>query len=343
MRQHRRGSTGRATAALALAAGVVGCVSPPPRPVPPPSEFAAARPGPPVPKEEPSAIRQASFSNAGSPLPAAPAPPFAGADEITAEQVVSEVLARSPTLAQMAAAWQAASARYPQVTALDDPRVGGFVGPGSFGTRAVDFAYRAEVSQAFPFPGKRQLRGQGALHEAAAAGADLQDTRLQLAEAARSAFAEYFLAARATEVNEENRKLLGEFRQNAVARFRTGQTSQQDVLQADVALARQSETAVTLSRRRAVAQARINTLMHLPPDSPLPPPPKELDVPDPLAPAVELRNRAVGQRPDVVALEQRLAAEQAAVALAIKEFKPDFEAMAGYDAFWQERQLRPMV
>jgi cobalt-zinc-cadmium efflux system outer membrane protein len=85
--------------------------------------------------------------------------------------------------------------------------------------------------------------------------------------------------------------------------------------------------------------------MHLSPDSALPPPPKDLPPPGPLPPVAELRARAVGLRPDVAALEQRLAAEQAAVALALKEYKPDFEAMAAYDAFWQprERDLRPMV
>ena len=31
------------------------------------------------------------------------------------------------------------------------------------------------------------------------------------------------------------------------------------------------------------------------------------------------------------------------MALSIKEYYPDFEAMAVYDAFWQERDLRPMI
>ena len=43
------------------------------------------------------------------------------------------------------------------------------------------------------------------------------------------------------------------------------------------------------------------------------------------------------------ALADRIRAEQAALALARKEFYPDFEVAAGYDAFWQERDLRPQV
>jgi outer membrane protein TolC len=94
-----------------------------------------------------------------------------------------------------------------------------------------------------------------------------------------------------------------------------------------------------------VTQARLNTLMHLPPDSPLPPPPKQIDTSVARAPVAELRERAASRRPDVVALRERVAADEAALALAVREYKPDFEVMAAYDAFWQspEQALRPMV
>ena len=295
----------------------------------------------------PSAIRQASFevpapthSTEAAPQPA----PFAGATELTEAELIDAVLRRNPTIEQMTAAWQAASTRYPQVTSLDDPRVGGSVGPGSIGSPNVDFAYRLEVSQAFPYPGKRNLRGQSALNEAAAAGADLEDTRLQLVESARSAFADFYLIGRATEVEEENLKLLGQFRENALARFKAGQATVQDSLQAEVAIARQRERLLSLDRQRKVAQAKLNTLMHLPPDRVLPPGPKQLDRPPAVAPIEELRERA-SRRPDVQALTRRVAAESAAVDLAVKEYKPDFEVMAAYDAWWQspETALRPMI
>jgi len=310
-----------------------GCVTPPAAPSPAPAP----------------AVRQVSHTAEVPPAaPARPASadalPFAGAAELTEAAVIDAALARNPTVAQMAAAWQAAAARYPQVTSLDDPRVGGYFGPASVGSQDVDFAYRFEVSQSFPYPGKRELRGRGALHEAAAAGADLQDTRLQLVEAARAAFADYFLVRRLTEVGEENLKFLERLRDDAVSRFKAGKTSLQDSLQAEVAIARQRERLLTLDRQWKVARARLDTLMHLPPDHPLPPPPRQLDAPPALPAAAALRDRAAG-RPDVQALARRVAADEAAVALALKEYKPDFEAMAAYDAWWQspERALRPMV
>ena len=48
--------------------------------------------------------------------PCPPHQPEAATAELSADALVAEVLARNPSLAQMTAAWQAASARYPQVT-----------------------------------------------------------------------------------------------------------------------------------------------------------------------------------------------------------------------------------
>ena len=274
-----------------------------------------------------------------------PPVPFEGEAELQVEALIEAVLARNPTLAQMVAAWQAASARYPQVTSLDDPLFGATVGPASIGSNDVDFAYRLEVSQKIPWHGKLGLRGQNALAEASAAGHDVHDVRLQLVESARTAFFDYYLVERALAVNEEALRLLKEFRENAQARFRTGQAPQQDVLQADVEIGRQRERQLTLERVKQVAVARINTLMHLPTSSPLPPPPKEVEQAGPLPDVRELQGRAVAQRPDLRALADRIAADEASLGLAYKEFYPDFDVMAAYDAFWQrpEEDLRPQL
>jgi outer membrane protein TolC len=265
--------------------------------------------------------------------------------ELSVDVLVQQVLARNPSLTQMLAAWQAAAARYPQVTSLEDPMFGAVLGPASIGSNKVDFAYRLEAAQRLPFPGKLSLRGQTALAEAAAAGHDVDDTRLQLIESARTAFFDYYLVYHVLAVNEENLQLLRDFRQVAAERFRTAQAPQQDILQADVEIGRQRERGLTLERMRKVAIARLNTLLHLPPDCPVPPPPKELKRADRLPSVAELRQQALGRRPDLQALHHRLAAEEAALALAYKEYCPDLEIMAAYDAFWQpeERDLRPMV
>jgi outer membrane protein, heavy metal efflux system len=259
--------------------------------------------------------------------------PFAGLAELSVEAVVQQVLARNPSLAQMAAAWQAAQARYPQVTSLEDPMFAATLGPATYGSSTVNPAYRLEIAQKFPYPGKLCLRGQNARAEAAAAGSEVEDMRLQLVESARSAFYEYYLVARALEVNAEGLKLLGEFKKNAEYRYTNFRGAQQDILQADVEIGRESQRRVALERMGRVAVARLNTLMHFPPDSPLPPPPRQLAAGEPLPEAAPLRAVALARRPDLQALAHRIAAEEASLALARKEYYPDFEPFFMYDRF----------
>ncbi|MBX9583613.1 MAG: TolC family protein [Gemmataceae bacterium] len=267
--------------------------------------------------------------------------------ELTPDAVIAQVLERNPTLAQMAAAVHMAASRYPQVTSLDDPTFSSWVAPASLGSNKVNDSARFELSQKFPFPGKRELRGDQAQAQTAAAGFELEDAKLKLVESVRAAYAEYFLAVRALEVNDEGLKLLGEFRRNAETRYQTGQGPQQDVLQADVEVGRQREARLGLERARTVAIARLNTLMSLPPEAPLPPPAKKLKDPLPLPGVPELRARALSRRPDLEALKAKIASDQAALALAQKEYYPDVEAMAAYDSFWQaaddQQRLRPQV
>ena len=261
--------------------------------------------------------------------------PFTNQTELSVDALIEQVLSRNPSLAQMAAAQEAAAARYPQVTSLEDPMFAGTIGPGTISPddRSVEFASRLEISQKLPFPGKLQLRGENALAEASAAGRDVDDMRLQLVENARNAFYDYYLADRALAVNEESLELLRRLRKNAESRYAGNLAPEQDMLQADVEIGKEQDRRLELEQMRQVAVARINTLMHRPPDSLLPPPPKELHVTEKLPEAQLLRAKALTLRPDLQALADRIAAEEASVALAYKDFYPDFEPFFMYDRF----------
>ena len=134
-------------------------------------------------------------------------------------------------------------------------------------------------------------------------------------------------------------------RQNAVARVTNTKGPQQDILLADVEIANQAERQLDLEQKRRIVQARLNTLLHAPSASPLAAPPKRLASIPTLPPVEALQAAALGQRPDLQALADRIAADQAALALAYKDFCPDFEVMAAYDAFWQgqDRPLQAQV
>ena len=268
--------------------------------------------------------------------------------ELSADALLAQVLARNPSLDQMTAAWHAASARYPQAISLEDPMFGVQDAPGAIGSNTVDGGYRIEISQKYPWPGKRALRGQNAQAEASAAGHEVDDMRLQLIESARDALADYYLVHRALEVNDENLKLLQQARSDAEARYKKPgmeKTTLQDLLQIDVELGQQRQRQLSLERMRKVAIGKLNTLMHQTPDAPLPTAPAQLPSAGPLPAVQALREQARDRRPDLLALGDRIKAEQASLALAHKEYCPDMEWMAAYDSFWHgtDNPLRAQV
>jgi outer membrane protein TolC len=264
---------------------------------------------------------------------------FGDAAELPLERLIEQVLARNPTIAQMTAAYQAAQARYPQVISLDDPMLDWGVGPATIGADEVNFAYRVQISQRYPWPGKRALRGESALALASAAGHDIDDVRLQLVESIRTAFYDYYLVARTLQVNDEADRLLKEFHKSALDRFSNNLAPEQDFRQAEVEIGRTRERRLTLERMRRVALARINTLLHLPTGSPLPRPPQKLAPPEALPELGELQSRAVAARPDLKALADRIAAEEAALTLAWKEYYPDVQPFFMWDRFMGNRDV----
>jgi cobalt-zinc-cadmium efflux system outer membrane protein len=260
--------------------------------------------------------------------------------ELSLPNLTDEVLNRNPSLQAMAAAWQAAAQRYPQVVSLEDPMFSAMAAPASFNSDDVESAYVLQAGQKFPWFGKRAARGRMAQAETNAAFEDLADSRLRLTEAAQIAFYEYFLVHRQLELNQENTDVIRQFGNTAQTRYKANQVTQQDVLQADLELAQQERRRIELSRNEKIAAARINTLLREPPYAPLPPPPKKLDVPGVQTDREFFQQLALDQRPDLRALAAKLRAEQAAVTLACKEYYPDVEVFGRYDTFWQPAETQ---
>ncbi|HLA85294.1 MAG TPA: TolC family protein [Thermoguttaceae bacterium] len=270
-----------------------------------------------------------------------PCDPFDNQAELSVEQLVAEVQVRNPSLQAVSAAWRAAAERYPQAVSLDDPMFTSMIGPRGVGTEDGG-GWMVAASQKLPWSGKRALRGSAASAETDAMKGDIGDTRLRLAEATRTAFYDYYLACRQIEVNASTHKIVGQFRETAWNKYQVNQTTQQDVLQADVELAMLESRHTELARDGQVAVARINTLLHRAPDHPLPPPPAGVSLPDLPPTADVLQQSAAESRPDLFAQLARVRTEEANLALACREYYPDLNLVAKYDGFMPEA-MRPQV
>ena len=270
--------------------------------------------------------------------------PFAGAAELLLESLIASVQSRNPSLQAAQAAWAAASERFPQAVALDDPMLQTMFGPATFSSNSpTQSSYVLGMAQRVPWHGKRELKGQMAQWDAAATAWDSHEVQLRLEAATRIAFFDYYLVVRELELNRRNVDVTQAFRSTAKAKYEANLVSKQDLSLADLELAKLEQERLELDRSGLIAVARINTLLHRRPDHPLPAPPDRLEVSENLSNVVELREMAIQQRPELASLSAKIQSEQNAVALACKEYYPDFEFMGRYDSYWTDTVQRPMI
>jgi outer membrane protein, heavy metal efflux system len=269
---------------------------------------------------------------------------FEGAAVLDRAEVIRQILARNPTVRAARDAWRASLARYPQVTALADPSFSYDLRPRSIGSNAVHTANDFGVSQAIPFPGKLALRGASAVAEAESAQGDVETQRVALAALASRLFDEYWLAERVIEINARHVELLDDAQRVALSRYAAGTGTQQDVLAAETEQGMLAHRERELAAGKQILVERLNTLLHRDPTLPLPPPPRELDtVPTPELDLRALIARALEHRPELHALAARVRARESEVALARREFLPDFTVRGGYQTTWQDEALQPVV
>lgn len=262
---------------------------------------------------------------------------------LSLDRLLVHVVARNPSVSIATHALDAASERVKQSGTLDDPMFSYMFGPQTIGSSEFNFSQKFEISQTFPWPGKRRLSVQAAEYEAESMTGELKSVREQLAYEARTAFVDRWFVERAIEINAANQKLLEEIADTAAQKYGAGAVSKQDVLQADLEREMLAHDGAVLARVKNRSTAKINTLLHRDMDALLPDSPVNLAATMQPISIEELKMIAEQSRPELKAASARIQSLDVRSELARKEFFPDFTVMAGYDSFWMERELRPSV
>lgn len=260
--------------------------------------------------------------------------PVLGAPALDRAALVAAVLARNPEIDRVREAWRAAAAAYPAAVAIADPMLTYEVAPFSI-AGDVPFGQRVQLTQKVPYPGKLARAGEAVLADAEAARAEYDQVRSQLAEAAVGAFDDYYVAARALDVNAHHRGMLERIQQSAAAQYGVGRGASQDPLEAEGELIALERERLMLDAQAHAAAGRINRLLRRSPGAPLPPPPTRLEIGVPGAGAAPLDPRA--------GATARLRARAAELAAAERASYPDLELMGTYDSMWGDWQHRVMV
>ena len=185
------------------------------------------------------------------------------------------------------------------------------------------------ISQAFPAPGKRDLRRKVAEGEAAASAAMAREKRLELIEQARIAFfrLRYLMTARG--IAQKNKEVFNDFLDISMAKYTVGEGLQQDVLKAQLEYSRTLEYLIRIEQQISTQRKMLNVWAGLPENAVWGRP----DIRPIEAPAGtddELAERAVARRPLFAGLNAKLEQAHDALELARREVLPDYAVTISY-------------
>jgi cobalt-zinc-cadmium efflux system outer membrane protein len=232
--------------------------------------------------------------------------------------LVQEAVENNPEIKAALQRWEAAKAVIPQVKTLPDPRIN--VGYEDVLEREAMYGFSQEI----PFPGKLQLRGEVATREAERTEQEYLVARLRIIARLKEAYYDLHFVHTSMEVVDRNRLILLDFENTAKARYAVGRAVQQDVFRAQTEVSRVLARLATLEQRRQSLRADLNRLLNRPPTALLGTPP-EIQM-TPLQPSLaDLQSRIEHASPLLRAQRKGVERGDRAIALAKREYFPDFD------------------
>lgn len=238
------------------------------------------------------------------------------------DEYVRFALGQNPEIHAARKRMEALAYRVPVAASLQDPTVGMTFFPEQIQTAAGQQEYVLMANQKLPWRGKLATRADVAEAEVNIARAELAAAELATVEKVKRAYYELYYVRKAIEVTETEQELLGEIREVADTRYRTGGTSQQDVLRADLEILKTEDSLIRLRQQLQSSRARLAAVMHVSPETALG---TVSDLPREQIPQdlQWLQRRALSARPELHAQLAALQRAREAVELARLDTIPD--------------------
>lgn len=254
------------------------------------------------------------------------------ADTLRLADVLAEARRANPMLQAARFEADALSERGSQAGALPDPvlTLGLRNRPlDGFGTENPMTMNWIGLSQTFPWPGNQGFGQERQEHYARAADLDADEMEAALLARVKEVYSQLAFMDRALDIMASTRELLRDFLDVTSAKYAVGAGLQQDILQAQVAIAQMTADITVTAQNRIAAAARLNSLLGRPATEPV----GSLELPEPAGtlPAVDsLMAIAAVNRPAIRAARERALAAEAGYRAAQRDAYPDFLVALGY-------------
>ena len=198
-----------------------------------------------------------------------------------------------------------------------------------FGTDDMMTMNSIELMQRIPWPGKLGFAEERAERLADAQALDAAETERQLVARVTGAYYQLAFMDRGLVVMRETRDLLRDFLDVSSTRYAVGEGLQQDVLQAQIAVAQMTENITVLEQDRVAMAARLNALLGRSATVAI----AALGLPEPegeLPPVDSLMLQAAAERPALAAARERARAAEAGYRSSRRQLYPDLTVSLGY-------------
>lgn len=248
------------------------------------------------------------------------------------DALVSEALANTPETASARANVEAAKLRIVPVGTLPDPFLSTtYQNDGrslSFGEAEGSF-FGLMVSQSIPWPGKLSLASKAAESEARELESGIIGrTSLTIEARVRNAWYDLVLARAIDRILDERRESSTQIEAAVRERYAAGLAVQQDVLRAQIEIARIDELKAAQASTIVARTAELNRLLGRPQTATIETP-NDLPASDVLPAADALIAAVAARSPELAASRQAVETGRIRVDLAQKNFLPDFVVNGG--------------
>ncbi len=255
---------------------------------------------------------------------------------VSLKDLILEAEQNNPEIAVAERGYTAATHIAPQVSALPDTQVTTQLfsvgSPLPFaGYTNSEFAYIGlGASQEIPYPGKRGLQAQVANREADVRHLQIEVVRRTVTDKLKAVYFHLAYRQQTLSVLERNDQLLKDVEQIVESRYRVGQGNQQEVLRAQLQHTKILQEITMHHRDVGQMEAQLKQLLNRSQNTP------DIQT-EPLVArtlnrsGTELSNLARQQNPDVQMQQAMVNKTESQVALAKKEFRPDFGVQYMYE------------
>jgi outer membrane protein TolC len=247
--------------------------------------------------------------------------------EITLEELLKVAAENNPEIRSSSQAAAASKAAIPAAGALPDPTVKfetmGHLIPPTLMKGDPSSGRTYGIEQEIPFPGKRGLKESIASIEAQSQNLNHELVHLKVMSELKQAFFELYLIHKSIDILLKNRKLLQNFENIAESRYKVGQTSQQDVLKAQVEESKVLDRLLVQGQKKRTVEAKINSLLYRPAETPVGTP-ADFKKGELAYSLEELTQLALSNSPTLKVSDSEVSRREQEVSLAGKEFYPDF-------------------